>query len=276
MFHYITAVDSLGEASLGNTRTRFACHLRYLARRTRTAGSRRSPPRSHGSIPGGNAKERDLSWLDYSYPADLSADGKTPLFDEEGIGGGVQYGDAQDLTYAVYIRNTDGTPAIRLGEGGCLCPLARSEMGHRGHAPISPGQLRLLPTGAGETQSLTTDNINHQWARWFPDGKRFVFSGNEPGRGVRFYSQDIAGGKPKAISPEGVDAQNFAISPDGQSVLGIGPDQKGYLLSSRRAVSLDLSMAWTPETFPLIGVKTAAPFIFTAPAKCRPKFIDWN
>jgi Tol biopolymer transport system component len=33
-------------------------------------------------------KEIDLSWLDYSFPADLSADGKTLLFDEEGAGGG--------------------------------------------------------------------------------------------------------------------------------------------------------------------------------------------
>ena len=64
--------------------------------------------------------------------------------------------------------------------------------------------------------------------RWFPDGKRFVFSGNEPGRGVRLYVQDVSAGKPKAISPEGVDATAFAVSPDGQTVLGIGPDQKGY------------------------------------------------
>jgi dipeptidyl aminopeptidase/acylaminoacyl peptidase len=89
-----------------------------------------------------------------------------------------------------------------------------------------------LPTGAGETQSLTNDSINHQWARWFPDGKRFVFSGNEPGKGVRLYTQEISGGKPKAITPEGVDAVAFAISPDGQLVVGIGPDQKGYLFSS--------------------------------------------
>jgi dipeptidyl aminopeptidase/acylaminoacyl peptidase len=179
----------------------------------------------------GQTKERDLSWLDYSYPADLSADGKTLLFDEEGIGGGVQYGNAQELTYAVYIRNTDGTPAIRLGEGGATA-LSPDQKWAIVQTPSSPEQLRLLPTGAGETQSLTNDSINHQWARWFPDGKRFVFSGNEPGKGVRLYTQEISGGKPKAISPEGVDAVAFAISPDGQLVVGIGPDQKGYLFSS--------------------------------------------
>lgn len=33
-----------------------------------------------------DARQRELSWLDYTYPSDLSADGKTLLFDEEGGG----------------------------------------------------------------------------------------------------------------------------------------------------------------------------------------------
>ena len=175
----------------------------------------------------GEAKERDLSWLDYSYPADLSADGKIVLFDEEGVGGGVQYGNSKELTYAVYIRNTDGSPAIRLGEG-VADALSPDQKWVIVQSPGSPEQLRLLPTGAGETQPLTNDSINHQWARWFPDGKRFVFSGNEPGKGVRLYTQDLSGGTSKPISPEGVDATAFAVSPDGQLVVGTGPDEKGY------------------------------------------------
>jgi Tol biopolymer transport system component/predicted Ser/Thr protein kinase len=179
----------------------------------------------------GESKERDLSWLDYSYPADLSADGQTVLFDEEGVGGGVQYGSTQELTYAVYIRKTDGSPAIRLGEGvaDALSPDQKSVIVQ---TPGTPEQLRLLPTGAGEAQPVTKDSINHQWARWFPDGKRIVFAGNEPGRGVRLYVQDVSSGKPIPISPEGVDATAFAISPDGQLVVGIGPDQKGYFYPS--------------------------------------------
>ena len=179
----------------------------------------------------GESKERDLSWLDYSYPADLSADGQTVLFDEEGVGGGVQYGNTQELTYAVYIRKTDGSPAIRLGEGvaDALSPDQKSVIVQ---TPGTPEQLRLLPTGAGEAQPITKDSINHQWARWFPDGKRIVFAGNEPGHGVRLYVQDVSSEKPIPISPEGVDATAFAISPDGQLVVGIGPDQKGYFYPS--------------------------------------------
>jgi len=226
LFHYITAVTLSGKQRLV-TRVPGSLVMFDIWRDGRVLLARADRRREVMALSDGATKERDLSWLDYSYPADLSADGKTLLFDEEGIGGGVQYGDVQDLTYAVYIRSTDGTPAIRLGEGGAAA-LSPDQKWVIIATPSSPQQLRLLPTGAGETQSLTNDSINHQWARWFPDGKRFVFSGNESGKGVRLYTQDVSGGKPKPISPEGVDAQAFAISPDGQSVVGIGPDQKGY------------------------------------------------
>ncbi len=227
LFHYITAVSLSGKQRLV-TRVPGSLLMFDIWRDGRVLLARADRRREVMALSDGATKERDLSWLDYSYPADLSADGKILLFDEEGIGGGVQYGNVQDLTYAVYIRNTDGTPAIRLGEGGATA-LSPDQKWVIIATPSSPQQLRLLPTGAGETQSLTNDSINHQWARWFPDGKRFVFSGNETGRGVRLYTQDVSGGKPNAISPEGVDAQAFAVSPDGLSVVGIGPDQKGYL-----------------------------------------------
>jgi len=233
LFHYITAVNLSGKQRLV-TRVPGSLVVFDIWRDGRVLLARADRRREVMALYAGQTKERDLSWLDYSYPADLSADGKTLLFDEEGIGGGVQYGNAQELTYAVYIRNTDGTPAIRLGEGGATA-LSPDQKWAIVQTPSSPEQLRLLPTGAGETQSLTNDSINHQWARWFPDGKRFVFSGNEPGKGVRLYMQDVSGGKSKTISPEGVDAQAFAISPDGQLVVGIGSDQKGYLFSSTGA-----------------------------------------
>ena len=228
--HYLSAISLAGKERLV-TRVPGTLFVFDIWRDGRVLMARADRRREAMSLYEGEAKERDLSWLDYSYPADLSADGKTLLFDEEGVGGGVQSGNAKELTYAVYIRDTDGAPAIRLGEGSADA-ISPDKKWVIVQTPVSPEQLRLLPTGAGETQPLTNDSINHQWARWFPDGKRFVFSGNEPGRGVRLYTQDISGGKPKAISPEGVFAAAFAVSPDGLSVVGIGPDQKGYIYPS--------------------------------------------
>ncbi len=175
-----------------------------------------------------DAKQHDLSWLDYTYPADLSADGKTLLFDEEGGGGSLDYSKSGGLSYAVYIRKTDGSPAVLLGEGGAvaLSPDGKSVIAQ---TQDSPSQLKLLTTGAGEAKELTHDNTNHSWSHWFPDGKRILFTGNEPGKGVRFYVRDVASGKSEAITPEGVNGTQFVISPDSQWVAGIGPDQKGYL-----------------------------------------------
>jgi serine/threonine protein kinase/WD40 repeat protein len=175
-----------------------------------------------------DAKQHDLSWLDYTYPADVSADGKTLLFDEEGGGGSLDYSKSGGLSYAVYIRKTDGSPAVLLGEGGAVA-LSPDGKWVVAQTQASPSQLRLLTTGAGEPKSLTSDNINHSWAHWFPDGKRVLFSGNEPGKGVRLYVLDVTSGKAQPISAEGVNGTAFIISPDSKWVAGIGPDQKGYL-----------------------------------------------
>ncbi len=225
--HYLSAVNLSGKQRLV-TRIPGTLALFDVWRDGRVLLARAGRRREMMSLSEGESKERDLSWLDYSYPADLSADGKTVLFDEEGVGGGVQYEGQQELTYAVYIRNTDGSPAIRLGEGAAdaLSPDGKSVIVQ---TPDNPEQLRLLPTGAGETQPLTKDTINHQWARWLPDGKHYVFAGNETGHGVRLYVQDVSGGAPRAISPEGADTAAFAASPDGQFVAGLGADEKGYL-----------------------------------------------
>ncbi|HEX8815784.1 MAG TPA: WD40 repeat domain-containing serine/threonine protein kinase [Terriglobales bacterium] len=179
-----------------------------------------------GILPDG--KEHELSWLDYSYPAELSTDGKTLLFDEEGGGGSLAYSKSGGFTYGVYLRKTDGSPAVLLGEGSSI---ALSPDGKWAviENQVIPAQLRLLPTGAGQAKDLTNDNINHNWARCFPDGSRILFSGNEPGKGERLYIYDMNSGKSQPVTPEGVNGQSFAISPDSQYIAAIGPDQKGYL-----------------------------------------------
>jgi Tol biopolymer transport system component/predicted Ser/Thr protein kinase len=167
----------------------------------------------------GDAKERDLSWLDWSVPGDLSADGRTVLFGETGEGGGPKY--------AVYLRKTDGSPAIRLSEGigAALSPDGRWALARPN---VTPSPLVLLPTGVGEAKPLTHDAINHLWARWLPDGKRIVFSGNEAGHGFRLYVESPGEGNPRPISPEGVNP-SVVISPRGDFAASVGPDHKVYL-----------------------------------------------
>jgi WD40 repeat protein len=176
----------------------------------------------------GENKERELSWLDYTYPADLSEDGKTLLFDEEGGGGALDYSKSGGFTYAVYIRKTDGSPAVLLGEGGAVA-LSPDGKWAVTQSQGSPSRLKLLPTGAGQARELANSNLNHSWARWFPDGKHLLFSGNEPGEGVKLYIYDLATDKSTPFTPSGVNGTAFVISADSKQVAGIGPDHKGYL-----------------------------------------------
>ena len=167
----------------------------------------------------GEAKERDLSWLDWTAPGDLSGDGRTVLFSETGEGGGPKY--------AVYMRKTDGSPAIRLSEGfgTGLSPDGKWALARPN---ITSPPLFQLPTGVGEAKLLTHDSMNHLWARWLPDGKQLVFSGNEAGHGVRLYVESPEEGKPRPICAEGV-SPFFNVSPKGDFVAGVGPDHKIYL-----------------------------------------------
>jgi Tol biopolymer transport system component len=204
----------------------------------------------------GDTSERDLSWLDWSYPSDLSPDGKTLLFREEGEGGG--------LRYTGYLRQTDGSPAVRLAEGRAF---ALSSDGRWVLSTTSDavGKLVVLPTRAGEPQTLSGKPMNYVGARWFPDGKHFLFSGNEPDHGVRLYVQDLAGGKPLAISPEGTYGLAYLISPDGKEVAAVGPDQKGYLYpvgggDPRPIPSLgagELPVAWSSDGHSIFVYRSA-------------------
>src|SRR5579863_3087646 len=216
---YLSAVDLNGKERL-LAREPGTLTLQDVARDGRVLLTRDVPRVGMVGLAPGATKERDLSWLDWSAPRDLSADGSTLLFTESGEAGGDNY--------AAYMRKTDGTPAIRLGDGGAFA-LSPDLKWAIGGLPRPPVQYYLLPTGPGEQKPLTNDKINHADVRWFPDGKRIVFSGDEPGHGLRLYVQEVSGGEAHAISPEGVNSSLFAISPDGKLVSDVGPDGKVYL-----------------------------------------------
>jgi DNA-binding winged helix-turn-helix (wHTH) protein/Tol biopolymer transport system component len=155
----------------------------------------------------GAAREKDLSWLDWSLPVDISRDGKTVLFDEQGEEGGP--------TYTAAVRDMQGSPPIPLGEGmaGDFSPDGKWVI-----TTVSYTQVELLPTGAGTIRKLDPGGIQQyrHTLHWMPDGKRILFTGNQPGRPARCFIQDIDGGKPRPITAEGV--VGCQISPDGQLI----------------------------------------------------------
>jgi serine/threonine protein kinase/Tol biopolymer transport system component len=166
----------------------------------------------------GETKERDLSWQDWTVPADLTRDGKTMLFVEAGEAGGGEY--------AVFTRETNGASAIRLGEGS---PVALSPDGQWAlvlRQNISPPDLVLLPTGVGQERMLTIGNlIPAIGGQFFPDSRHIVFAAHEQGHSSRIYIMSLDGGQARAISPEGFSMRyTAALSPDGKRVAGSTSD----------------------------------------------------
>ena len=184
--------------------------------------SRQSWRRELSGLIAGMPKEQDFSWLDYSFPAEMAADGKRLLFDEEGVGGGA--------SYSIYLRKTDEESAVRLGDGESVS-LSPDGKWVLGLTMSSPAQLILLPSGAGEPQQITHDSLYHSWARWLPDSQGIVFTAKQEGHGARIFIQKSINGSATPVSPEGIDPLVFALAPDGSQVAGVGPDRRAYLYS---------------------------------------------
>jgi Tol biopolymer transport system component len=155
--------------------------------------------------------ERDLTWLDAPDLTDLSADGGTVLFSNIGQSGSSHYG--------IYIRSTDGSPAVRLsdGLGELLSPDLKWVT-----ATIPSGQQVLIPTGAGEPQALSFPGLTGARIRAFlPNGTGYVVSGFETGKRLRIYTYSLALRRLQPVSGEGLEgsANELFVSPDGSQVV---------------------------------------------------------
>jgi eukaryotic-like serine/threonine-protein kinase len=161
----------------------------------------------------GMAIPRSLSWFDSSEVADISADGKTVLFQ-----------DVTDSGKGVYLRRNDGTPAVRLGAGypRALSPdglwaLAMTE----GENP----ELVLYPTGPGTLRKISAPGIRLILGEFFPEGDRLLLWGREE-KGYRLFLFTLEGG---AIRPFG-SAEAVYLSEEIDALV-IAPDSRTVLLN---------------------------------------------
>jgi Tol biopolymer transport system component len=187
--------------------------------------------------------ERELGWLGWSELRDISRDGTKILFEEEAEGGGPNY--------TVFLRNTDGSPPVQIGEGvgGAISPDSRWVV----TTPLKTGALSLIPTGAGESRQLTHDSITYSRVEYFPDGKRLIAEGIEAGHGKRDYVIDVGTGASRPVTPEGVSGP--VLSPDSREVAVTGPNGNpgiwSFDASALRSIpGLDSNYVvagWTPD-----------------------------
>jgi eukaryotic-like serine/threonine-protein kinase len=215
---------------------------------------------------GNGEKPRDLSWLDGSGWPNLSADGARMVFTEVGESEGLLGG-------SIYVRNTDGGPAVRLGRGFAddISPDGQWILG-RVH-DSSGDHISLIPVGAGSPRVVTAGPIRLLASGFFPDGRTILAPGVDTNGKVHAYVLDPDGGSPRDVTGVthgegmGMTNSNCLASPDGRDVACGGgganltifdlggsarelPEQsEGYVpiqwLSDGRSL-----LVWQPQEFP--------------------------
>jgi hypothetical protein len=150
-----------------------------------------------------DADERDLTWLDFPLLRDISDDGSEILFEEEGDGGGPNY--------TVFMRKTDGTPAVQIGTGygGRISPNRQ----WASTLSVKEQHLTLVPLGPGEPRPLSVQGATLNGG-WFPDNRRMLMTVVAPGNDRRVVVVDTSANTQRDLTPPGY--VGGVVTPDGK------------------------------------------------------------
>ncbi len=220
------------------SRPRRTHHAGHQPQRPGSVDFRQNPRSAFPLSPPGETRERSLSWFDWSLLTDMSADGKTIIFSESG--------EAVGSNYSIFLRKTDGSPAVRLGDGGFgfLSPDGQWVVSQIG----SPAKLMLLPTGVGEPRQLTDDKVEHSGVAWLPDSKSIIFSEPRPDMVLAPIS-----GHPRwrAPRPDARGHSGISHNPDGQHIFVRDLKRQLWLYPTAGGEPQKLDLSLTTDDIPL-------------------------
>ena len=163
----------------------------------------------------GEDREREVGLRDSS-AIDISEDGRQILF--------VDYNDPDN---ELFLRKTDGSTLIRLGqgEGQALSADGRWVVAIR-NGP--PRELVLIPTGAGTIKRIPIEGVEPQQAVLIPNGKGFlVLAKGKDDSVFRLFLVGPEGGKAKPVPSEGLAfalGQALILSPEGDRFANVAND----------------------------------------------------
>jgi len=171
----------------------------------------------------GETQERNLTWFDWSRLSGISCDGSFIVFEEQA--------SAVQGVNTVFLRYTDGAPAIRMAEGRARGnPISRDGQ-WLAIVTGNPPQLQLVPVGAGDTQFVACDLSEITGLQFYPDGKRLLILGNYEESPKQLFELVIGGdGKARPLTTGGLSG-SFALSHDGETI-AVGIEQKVVLLAT--------------------------------------------
>ena len=165
----------------------------------------------------GATEERDLSVLEAADLRGISDDGSEILAETVGESGGT--------TGAIYLRRTDGSPPLRLGDGVAykLSPDGKWVSGYTSRASAQR-MFILMPTGPGETVDVHIPQLpNHGGglvAGWLEGEDNYLVQGaSVTGKGWQFFDWNARANTVTPASPPNAPDSMPLISPDRRSYL---------------------------------------------------------
>ena len=163
-------------------------------------------------------RDRSLSWLDGSDLRALSDDGQTVLFGEIGDG-------RRSQGSGVYMRRSDGSPAVRLGDGVAQC---FSSDGKSAFALAGdPFEIIRLPIGPGSPRKVTVTGIEPLDVFTLPGDRIALLYLDDEGRSAWAIAGQDGGPPIRLNTPEIKVTAGAASSPDGQ--LGVYANAEGKM-----------------------------------------------
>jgi Tol biopolymer transport system component len=149
---------------------------------------------------------------------EISRDGSQIVFQESGEGSGEAPG--------VFIRKTDGSPAVRLGDG--IAPaLAPDEKSVVALMPGPQPKLVALPIGAGQPQVLPDFGLRLRGGGLLA-GDQLMLAGARPGEPLGIFIAKLPGGQLRQAGPARLNGPPM-VSPDGKLLFAVGVDERAQI-----------------------------------------------
>jgi hypothetical protein len=106
--------------------------------------------------------------------------------------------------YSVYLIKLDGSSLPVLLGSGTAGDISPDEKWVTAILPSDLTKVAMLPTGIGQMKTNGDQAFRYQSASWSSDGKKLIVQASRSGAPLRFWVQDIGGGAPVPVTPEGV------------------------------------------------------------------------
>lgn len=162
-----------------------------------------------GSLP--EVSEQNISWLDWSHPVAISADGNTILFDESGAGGGTGY--------STFVYSAREPSPQRIGSGRAM-DLSEDGRWALTQNATDASKLNLVSIETRRSQAVAGHGFIYHWTKFLPDAQQILAGGNFPGQPAGIYGQHLPDGAPALVN-SGMEIDEAVIDPTGKLAMGV-------------------------------------------------------